>query len=88
MRSVKAVYEQTQSFPKKELYGLTQGHLNQMGRAAISIASNISEGVARNGDKEFIHFLHVALGSAAEIQTQLTIAEKLSFITKDHFYNG
>ena len=46
----------------------------QMRRASVSIASNIAEGAARQGDKEFIQFLHIALGSAAELETQLVIA--------------
>ena len=46
----------------------------QMRRASVSIASNIAEGAARQGDKEFIQFLHIALGSAAELETQLIIA--------------
>ena len=67
------IYEITKSFPKEEMYGLT----NQLRRAAVSIPSNIAEGAARNSDKEFIHFLYIALGSSAEVETQIIISDKL-----------
>ena len=70
------VYEMTKSFPKDELYGLT----SQMRRSAISIPSNVSEGVARNTEKEFVQFLYIALGSASELETQLIIAQRLNYI--------
>lgn len=70
------VYAFSGLFPKEEMYGLT----NQMRRAAVSIPSNISEGAARQTEKEFIHFLSVALGSAAELETQLIIAKRLNYI--------
>jgi len=60
---VPEVYEITKKFPKEELYGLT----NQVRRSAVSIPSNISEGAARNTEKEFIQFLYIALGSASEL---------------------
>ena len=66
----KDIYVLTATFPKEEIFGMTA----QMRRCAISIASNIAEGAARQGDKEFIQFLHIALGSAAELETQLIIA--------------
>ena len=74
---VEEVYAVTRSFPKEELYALT----SQMKRAAISIPSNIAEGASRNSDKEFIHFLYIALGSASELETQLFIANRLGYIT-------
>ncbi|NVN89607.1 MAG: four helix bundle protein [Desulfuromonadales bacterium] len=73
---VTRIYSLTSSFPKEEMYGLA----NQMRRAAVSIPSNIAEGAARQTEKEFVHFLHVSLGSAAELETQLIIAEKLNFV--------
>ncbi|MEC9487460.1 MAG: four helix bundle protein [Prosthecochloris sp.] len=73
------IYRLTEKFPSSELYGL----VSQMRRSAVSISSNIAEGAARNGNKEFIQFLHVALGSASEIETQLIIAERLQYIQKD-----
>ena len=73
---VKRIYDITQSFPKEELYGLT----NQIRRSAVSIPSNIAEGAARNHQKEFIQFLYITLGSIAELETQLIISEKLMFV--------
>ena len=73
---VAEVYVATKSFPKEELYGLT----NQLRRAAVSIPSNIAEGAARQTQKEFVQFLYIALGSVAEVETQLVIAEKLHYI--------
>ncbi|MEJ2697361.1 MAG: four helix bundle protein [Candidatus Sulfobium sp.] len=78
MDLVAQVYSVTREFPKEELYGLT----NQIRRAAVSIPSNISEGAARNSDKEFVQFLHVALGSAAELETQLLIAKRLKYMNQ------
>jgi four helix bundle protein len=53
-----------------------------MRRAAVSIPSNIAEGAARNHKTEFRQFLYIALSSAAELETQLIISERLSYITK------
>ena len=57
------------------MYGLVA----QMRRSAVSIPSNIAEGAARRGDKEFSHFLYIALGSASELDTQLEIAKEVGF---------
>lgn len=75
MNLVLAIYGLTDSFPKSELYGLT----SQMRRAAVSIPSNIAEGRRRGSKKEFAHFLIIAYGSGAEVETQLEIAKRLSF---------
>ena len=56
---------------------------SQLRRAAISIPSNISEGSARNHNKEFIHFLYIAQGSCAKIETQLIIAKNLNLISEN-----
>jgi four helix bundle protein len=72
---VEEIYILTKNFPSDEKYGLTI----QLRRAAISIPSNIAEGAARKSSKENIQFLHIALGSIAEIETQLIIAERLEF---------
>jgi four helix bundle protein len=69
------IYSITEDFPKDEIYGLT----SQIRRAAVSIPSNIAEGAARNTDKEFMQFLHIALGSASEVETQLIIAQRLQY---------
>lgn len=71
---VKDIYNLTRTFPKEEMYGLT----NQMRRAAISIPSNIAEGYMR-GPKEYIQFLRVALGSCAELATQINLSKDLGF---------
>ena len=71
----KEVYSLTHSFPESERFGLT----SQMRRAAVSIPSNIAEGRARKTTKDYVHFLHIAYGSKAELETQLVIAKELSF---------
>jgi four helix bundle protein len=76
MDLVSNIYKITESFPNKELYGLT----NQIRRAAISIPSNIAEGAARNSKKEFIQFLYIALGSLSELETQIIIANRLEYL--------
>ena len=60
-------------------YGLK----DQMTRAAVSIASNIAEGAERDSKKEYIHFLHIAKGSAAELRTQVYIANRIGILCKD-----
>ena len=55
----------------------------QMRRAAVSIGSNIAEGCGRGGDREFVHFLHVALGSASELEFQLRLATELGLLSDD-----
>jgi len=75
----KEVYKLTESFPQEETYGLT----SQMRRAAVSIASNIAEGAARNSTKEFIQSLYIALGSLAELETQLLLARELEFVPEN-----
>lgn len=77
------LYKVTQDFPKEELYGLT----SQMRRAAISIPSNIAEGSARQGNKELVQFLCIALGSAVELDTQLNIARNLTYINEEKIYS-
>jgi len=73
---VKEVYQITQKFPASEIYGLT----SQIRRAAISIPSNIAEGQGRNSPKEFRQFLAIALGSMAELETQLIIATEIGYV--------
>ena len=80
---VKNIYKISSTFPKDEIYGLT----NQIRRASVSIPSNIAEGAARNSDKEMIQFLYIALGSLAEVETQLIIANELGyFADKKNIY--
>lgn len=70
---VEEIYEVTKNFPREELYGLT----DQMRRAAVAIPSNIAEGKKRGTRKDFTQFLRIADGSAAELETQMIIAQKL-----------
>jgi four helix bundle protein len=74
------IYELTESFPRIENYGL----INQMRKAAISIAANISEGAARQTKKEFIQFLHMAQGSLSELDTHLEICGRLSYLKENN----
>lgn len=78
---VKDVYRITDTFPKKELYCLT----TQMRRAAISIPSNIAEGFKRKHNKENKQYLYIALGSIAELETQLIISYELKYTMKNDF---
>ena len=72
---VKLVYSLTKEFPTNEQYGLAA----QMRRAAVSIPSNIAEGYSRKSRKEYIQFISIAIGSVAELETQLYIAKELGF---------
>ena len=76
----KEIYELTATYPAQEKFGIVQ----QMRRAVVSIASNISEGAARSGEKEFIRFLYIASGSASELATQLEISRLVDFGDADH----
>ena len=76
MELVKEIYRVTRDFPKEEIYGL----VSQMRHAAVSIPSNISEGAARGGDREFIQFLIIARGSLSEFETQLLISHDLGYM--------
>ena len=73
---VEAVYRLTRTFPKSEIYGITQ----QIQRAAVSVPSNLAEGHARASTKEFLHHISIALGSLAELETQLIIATRLQYL--------
>ena len=76
MNLVDAVYNATKTFPKEELYGLT----SQIRRAAVSVPSNLAEGAARTGRKEFAQFLSIARGSLSELETQILIAKRQGYL--------
>ena len=78
MALVTDIYRVMRTFPRDELYGLT----NQLRRAAVSVPSNIAEGQARFSQKEFHHFLSRARGSLVEIETQLMIAHNLEYLSE------
>ncbi len=70
---VVAIYGLTEKFPREEIYGLT----SQMRRSAVSIPSNIAEGRYRGTRKDYAHFLKMAYGSGAELETQIEISKRL-----------
>ena len=72
------IYRLTGVFPKQELYGIAA----QMQRAAVSIPSNIAEGKERQSDRDFARFIAIALGSLAEVETQLLIAQRLDYLNE------
>jgi len=76
---VKEVYQRTGAFPSHELFGLT----SQMRRAAVSFPSNVAEGQARRHTKEFVQYLYQALGSLAELETQVIIAGELGYVSAE-----
>ncbi|HUY68444.1 MAG TPA: four helix bundle protein [Alphaproteobacteria bacterium] len=77
MDLVVKIYSLTKQFPRDELYSLT----NQIRRAAISIPSNIAEGKAKRSKRDFVNFIAIARGSAAELETQLLISQRLAYIS-------
>ena len=79
----KIVYMHTASFPKEEVFGLT----SQMRRASVSVSSNIAEGQARNSTGEFIHFLGIAKGSLAELETLVILSQDLKYMKKENATN-
>ena len=81
---VEMIYKLTALFPASELYGLC----SQMRRASVSVPSNIAEGAARQGEKEFIQFLYVALGSLSELETQSIIAQRLNYIEDQQIFES
>lgn len=76
---VKDVYEIVEKFPKQEFYAL----VSQIQKSAISIPSNIAEGFNRFHNKEYKQFLYIALGSCAELETQIEIASELKYINSE-----
>ena len=75
------IYKVSQSFPKEELFGL----ISQIRRAISSVPTNIAEGSGRNSNKDFAHFLQIAIGSASEVEYELLLAHDLQYINKDEY---
>ncbi len=78
---VKQTYKTTKTFPKSEIYSLT----NQMQRCSVSIPSNIAEGTSKGTDKHFLQYLETALGSAFDWETQLIISFEIEYISEKTF---
>jgi four helix bundle protein len=78
---VRDIYEVTSKGNFTKDYSLK----DQIRRASISVMSNIAEGYARQTDREFTQFLHIALGSVSEVQSQLYIAQDLKYISNEDF---
>lgn len=76
MELAEEVYRLVKKLPKEELFALS----DQIRRAVISIPSNIAEGYERNSTKEYIHFLSIAKGSKAELETQLLLCTKIHYL--------
>ncbi len=81
MEIVKEIYSLTKLYPADERYGL----ITQTNRAAVSIASNIAEGMGRNYKKDTIQFLHVSRGSAYEVETLLNVAFMINIINEQSY---
>ena len=75
------VYKVSQVFPKDELFGLT----SQVRRAASSIPTNLAEGCGRASNKDYAHFLQIAIGSASEVEYELLLAHDLEYINDEAF---
>lgn len=80
-RLTNLVYEKTKSFPKEELFGLT----NQIRRSAISIPSNIAEGCGRRTSNDTLQFLYISRGSLYELETQIYLSLDQNYITETDF---
>lgn len=80
---MEAIYTFSKEFPKEEMYGLT----SQIRRAAVSIPSNIAEGAARKGNKEYLYFINIALGSLSEMETQYILSIRLGLISESSNIN-
>lgn len=75
------VYQITDTFPKKEQFGL----VSQMNRAVVSIPTNIAEGCGRETQKELIRFLYISSGSAHELEYLVMLSKELNFINQEQF---
>ncbi len=79
MALARTTYSLTKHFPKEETYGLVQ----QMRRAAVSISSNIAEGYGRNSTLDYMRFLSISIGSLAELETQILLAQDFGYCSPD-----
>ncbi|QES88368.1 four helix bundle protein [Rhizosphaericola mali] len=77
---VKTLYTLTQTLPSEEKFGI----ISQIRRASVSVPVNIAEGSARKSKNEFIHFLHIALGSLTELDTLILLCIELEYLEKEN----
>lgn len=75
------IYSITKTFPKEELFG----PVSQMRRSAVSLPSNVAEGNGRFGKKDHAHFIRIAYGSGAELETQLLLSKDLKYISEKDY---
>ena len=75
------IYDICNTFPKYETYALA----DQLRRASVSISSNIAEGASRSSTAEFAHYLEISVGSAFEVETQLKIATRRSYLSEETY---
>jgi four helix bundle protein len=75
------VYKATSGFPKDEIYGLT----SQLRRATVSISANIAEGCGKSTDADFARYIHIAIGSANEVDYYFLLSRDLTFISEELF---
>ena len=83
MEIVREIYGVTKFYPNDERYGL----VSQTNRAAVSIPTNIAEGMGRNYSRDTIQFLHVSRGSAYEVETLLNVAMMINLLEEQTFIN-
>jgi four helix bundle protein len=81
MDLAEAIYRQTETFPRREMFGISA----QMRRAAVSIPSNIAEGQGRATTADFLRLLYMAKGSLQELETQVILSRRLSFLSDERF---
>ena len=81
LQFVTEIYRLSESFPSKEIYGIT----SQLRRASVSVPSNIAEGYGRNSIAEYKRFSQIALGSLYEVQTLLEVSRNLDYVSNDLF---
>lgn len=81
IRVVTNIYRRTEKFPRNEEFGLKA----QIRRAAVSVPSNIAEGLTRRTPKDKVHFLNTSQGSLSEIDTQAEICLRLGYISEEEF---
>ncbi len=78
---VTLIYEETKKFPREEEFGLK----SQLRRAAVSVPSNIAEGLTRKSRNDKLHFLNIAQGSLSEMDAQIEICKNMNYLGKDRY---